>query len=78
MYPSYEQLLKAKKAAYPPGIVVHEKYCEISLQSLLNNTCSRLLQMIEEAGSSIQENSYILICKYGFDGSSGHSNYKQA
>ena len=55
MYPSYEELLKAKKTAYPSGIVVNKKYCEISLQSLLNNRYSRLLQMIEEASGVLKK-----------------------
>ena len=77
LYPSYNQLLTAKDAAYPSEISIGEKVCQISLQSLLNHTCLRLLQVIQLANTN-SVTDCLLLCKYGFDGSSGHSSYKQS
>ena len=46
IYPNYKQLLTAKTDAYPSDIYVDDKKCEVSLQSPLNNTCERLLQLL--------------------------------
>lgn len=79
LYPNYKEIVNAKKAAYPCGIEVSEKSCEIPLQSLLQHTTSRLLEALQlPLSSNEEENKFILMCKYGFDGSSGQSTYKQA
>lgn len=78
IYPSYGQILKMKKMSYPTEITISEQVCETSLQSLLNHTCSRLLEALHlPADNEVEKCSYLLVCKYGFDGSSGHSAYKQ-
>lgn len=43
------------------------------MQSLLNHTTKRILQSI----SANIESNFILHCKWGFDGTSGFSKYKQ-
>ncbi|XP_036148284.1 uncharacterized protein LOC118647442 [Monomorium pharaonis] len=79
LYPSYKRILEAKKQCYPNGITVTDDSAEVSLQSLLNHTASRLLQTCETVlislGTSVQKLE--LIVKWGFDGSSGQSQYKQ-
>ena len=78
MYPTYNQLLQAKAVAYPSDVFISETKCEVPLQSLLNNTCKRLFEVLSLSELDPEGTNYILVCKYGFDGSSGHSNYKQA
>lgn len=74
LYPSYHKVLEAKKNAYPTDIFISENVCEVPLQNLLNNTCESILKMvvIPETNKTLK-----LICKWGFDGSSGFSVYKQ-
>ena len=78
MYPTYNQLLEAKAVAYPSDVFISETKCEVPLQSLLNNTCKRFFEVLSLSELDPEGTNYILVCKYGFDGSSGHSNYKQA
>lgn len=82
LYPSYDQVLEAKKKCYPNDIVVNEIQAEVPLQELLNHTCQRLLEVQSEVLTHIDlSNNNILkltlFCKWGFDGSSGQSEYKQ-
>jgi hypothetical protein len=78
IYPSYKQVLIAKKIAYPANITISEKMCEIPLQFILDHTSQRLLQALNLPDVNTPcEHEYLLTLKYGFDGSSGHSNYKQ-
>lgn len=76
-YPSYHDVLTAKKECYPPeeDITITETYAEIKLQALLNLTVQRLIQTLK---IDIHEACKLrLICKWGFDGASGQSLYKQ-
>lgn len=81
IYPSYHKILAAKNAAYPPDLVIHEKLCEVPLQSMLHHFSHRLFTALNLPEEYLHNNGQImdceLICKYGCDGSSGHSNYKQ-
>lgn len=63
--------------AHPEGVTIEEVKCEVELQSLLNHTASRIISFIARSGKEISASTYKLICKWGFDGSSGHSRYKQ-
>lgn len=74
LYPSYHKVLEAKKNAYPKDIIITENLCEVSLQNLLNNTCESILKMVDVPATNTRLQ---LICKWGFDGSSGFSVYKQ-
>lgn len=81
IYPSYDEILKAKKRCYPNSIIVSsDTVAEVPMQSMLNHTCKRLLQLQEEVIDSLNSCSnvnLVLICKWGLDGSSGQSEYKQ-
>ncbi|CAH2088755.1 unnamed protein product [Euphydryas editha] len=66
-----------KKTCYPPkeDITVTESGVKIRLQSLLDLTINRILKVIQLDSATTK--SLKLISKWGFDGSSSHSNYKQ-
>lgn len=79
--PSYQKVLEAKKQCYPSGISVTESTAEIDLQCLLDHTCSRILESQKSVLENIPDsskNEYVLVGKWGFDGSTGHSEYKQS
>lgn len=80
VFPSYHCLAKSKKACYPSEdhIVYTETRSEINLQAVLDKTVERLIESQREVIESVCPNSsFILISKWGCDGSSGHSTYKQ-
>ncbi|KAH9632262.1 hypothetical protein HF086_002897 [Spodoptera exigua] len=84
VFPSYECIVKAKKGCYPSEehIVVTQSRAEIELQAILNKTAERLIEAQREVVTSVLPNispnsSFTLISKWGCDGSSGHSAYKQ-
>lgn len=56
-----------------PNIYSTENSAEVELQALLNSTACSITKIV-----NLQETRELqLICKWGFDGSSGHSQYKQ-
>lgn len=67
---------------YPSGIRVNEHEAEVPLQDALNHTATRICEslrgIIFKRISAANRQKIILPCKYGFDGSSGHSQYKQS
>ena len=79
IYPSYDRVLKARKECYPKRIT--ETKGEVKLQSLLDHTAQRLVkvQLNVIAGVVIEDgNSKLYLkSKWGFDGSSSQSEYKQ-
>lgn len=77
LYPSYYKIQHAKTKCYPgkEDIILSEEGAAIKLQALLNLTVSRLLDVITLDLDSTTE--LLLISKWGFDGASGQSNYKQ-
>ena len=82
IYPLYSDILLARKECYPDGIIFSEQSAEIKLQSLLDHTITRFFQMDSIITQIMQlENNDkikgILSCKWGFDGASGQSEYKQ-
>lgn len=80
LYPNYESITSAKKRCYPQDLVITEGRAEVPLQSLLNHTVSRLFQSLEEVFSSLNSEELSVLClitKWGCDGSSGMSEYKQ-
>lgn len=81
VFPSYYSLTKSKQACYPAQehIAVTETRAEINLQALLNKTVERLVLAQHEVISSVlaTSSSFTLVSKWGCDGSSGHSTYKQ-
>lgn len=79
LYPSYDRVLEAKRQCYPNGIKITDSSAEVFVQSLLNHTASRLLKTCETVLNQLDSSTraFELIVKWGFDGSSGHSQYKQ-
>ena len=80
LYPSYHKILAAKQSCYPDGIKVSETVIDIPLQALLDHTCLRILQSIVENLNKFSDDELkqvTMVFKWGFDGSSGHSEYKQ-
>lgn len=75
-YPSYYQIQKAKFECYPPqsSITVSETEAKIQLQSLLDHTTNRILNI---NNVKPETRKLILISKWGCDGASGQSIYKQ-
>lgn len=80
VYPSYDKVMKAKLLCYPKDKVTTETCAEVPLQALLDHTCARILTVqtdVVRTLSSEVVKHLELIVKYGFDGSSGQSEYKQ-
>ena len=84
IYPAYNELREAKRQCYPGNITVTEDSARVPLQDLLDHTALRIIQQEKDAVTELVENlppnkelSCKLLCKWGFDGSSGQSEYKQ-
>ncbi|KAK9688610.1 hypothetical protein QE152_g35188 [Popillia japonica] len=80
-YPPYYLLLEAKQKCYPPKecLRVTDTCAESCLQSLIDNTVTRLSIFLEEVLLTLSEedrNSLYIICKWGCDGSQ-QAQYKQ-
>ncbi|XP_039233158.1 uncharacterized protein LOC120322169 [Drosophila yakuba] len=79
-FPCYKRILNSKKKRYPENISVDESHAEVELQSLLDNTASSILELQANVVETVNDDSIenlVLIGKWGFDGSTGHSEYKQ-
>ncbi|XP_030755994.1 uncharacterized protein LOC115882218 [Sitophilus oryzae] len=71
--PSLYAVNQARNILLPSIIIVTETSAEVDLQVLLNLTSKSIIELI-----NLNENKELkLICKWGFDGSSGHSQYKK-
>lgn len=79
IYPSYHIVTNAKNECYPEGIVSNEKYAAVPLQSLLDKTTSRLLTVLSSDSLELLGKVIYLvfIFKWGSDGSSGFTMFKQ-
>ncbi len=85
IYPPYNAVREAKQKCYPQNINVMEASAKVSLQSLLDHTALRILEQQKDEVNKLVEMvqkdqkpiSLDLLCKWGFDGSSGQSEYKQ-
>lgn len=80
LMPSYKKVLNAKKQCYPSEITVTESSAEVALQNLLDHTANRILESQKNVLENISPQllgNMVLIGKWGFDGSTGHSEYKQ-
>lgn len=78
LYPSYYQIQLAKKDCYPSKemMTFTDTYAEIELQALLDLTIQRLFKALKiDNIEKFQDMK--LISKWGFDGASGQSFYKQ-
>lgn len=76
IFPSYDALRHDKKECYVEneGIIITDTCVKLKLQSVLDVTVKRLFKTLE---TKANEDNLTLISKWGFDGASGHSNYKQ-
>lgn len=76
--PSTYSLNAAKENMLPPISEISDKGAGVSLSHLLENTASRIISTFSKEEIDICKNSEVtLICKWGCDGSSGFSEYKQ-
>lgn len=80
IFPPYNKLIEEKKNCYPDpaSIEVNERGASIKLQALLDHTSKRLLQSLSEESISKLPSDILLLSKYGCDGASGQSRYKQS
>lgn len=78
-YPSYYQVKLAKKDCYPSKetITVTDTHASIKLQALLDLTVCRLIEAYN-IDTCFEKRNLKLISKWGFDGASCQSFYKQA
>lgn len=85
LYPSYRNILAAKKACYPPAedMTITEAGASIKLQSLVDLTIKRLCIVQHEVlkkfcgSDDYKLNNLKILFKWGVDGSGGQSRYKQ-
>lgn len=77
MYPPYCKVFEVKKNCYPSSdsVAVSEMGTKIELQSLLNHTIERVLKTCDS--NSLVDENLVATYKWGFDGASGQSLYKQ-
>lgn len=75
IYPTYEELVAAKKACYPSNINVTEIGCSIPVQDSVDHIARRIAKIPTVYFNP--ETSYEMIYKYGGDGSSNQALYKQ-
>lgn len=82
IYPSYNRILKSKERCYPgkESMVFSESLAEVQLQSLLDHTTWRIVELQDPVLvtlNNLQPDKFVLLSKWGCDGSSGQSEYKQ-
>ena len=82
IYPSYSVLMKAREKCIPSKeyISISESTSEVTLQALLDHTDEKLVALQDAVLLEISDAELMdleLISKWGFDGSSDQSNYKQ-
>lgn len=84
LLPSYYQLQNLKKFCYPEGVAVTEKLAVVPVQQLHNHTAARLVQHAEHAIETLMEEKGLTILElelmysWGFDGSTGQSQYNMS
>lgn len=78
IYPSYYKVQQTKLHCYPPkqSVSVTDSSARITLQALLDITVTRILQSLSDY-ADVQNKQLKLISKWGFDGASNQSLYKQ-
>ena len=83
LYPAYKHILQSKKECYSNEsfIKITENAATVELQGLLDHTLKRILPVQLEVIESLPDESLSelnFILKWGCDGTSGQSNYKQS
>ena len=68
IYPSYHEITAAKKECWPEGIDVQPTRAEVPLQSLLEHTAERIIQLqkrvIEQAAGKLKFTLSIIYVKH--------------
>lgn len=82
IYPLCKDQAASKIKCRPNCVEISEENTMVSLQALLPHTAKRIVMMQKEVLESLMTNNNNLmeadlIVSYGFDGSSGYSNYKR-
>lgn len=79
IYPNYAKVLEAKKICYPDGIKISESGVKIPLQSPLDKTAARLIEICDQEKfiNLKKQDTLTMVTKWGMDGASGQSLYKQ-
>lgn len=75
--PGYKKIASAKKEAVPPNTIITEISAELKLQDLMDHTARRLLESLPDGEVELLPENLTLLNKWGCDGSSGQSAYKQ-
>lgn len=78
IFPPYYKIQEIKRSCYPPSstIEITNTYAKvINIQDLLDHTAARILKI--DSVFQKQHRTLILYSKWGCDGSSGQSQYKQ-
>lgn len=76
IFPTYDQILEQKKLCYPTDINISETSATVKLQALLDHTTERIFLTKSETDLKSMSNQFVLLSKWGCDGSSGHSTFK--
>ena len=87
IFPTYHEIRASKKKFYPERIRVEENEVEVNLEDFLHHTTDRILEIntvkrdLNEILSEFRYKNEIVVgmlhCKWGFDGATGQSEYKQ-
>ena len=73
----YKKITAAKKEAVPNNFNATDVSAEVKLKDLMDHTAKRLIKSLPEAQAELLPHKRTLINKWGCDGSSGQSSYKQ-
>ena len=81
IYPLYREIATGKDECCPEGITLQPSRDEVSLQALVNHTAHRIITLqedvIRQAAGERESITVELTCKWGFDGATAQSSYKQ-
>lgn len=77
-FPSLYRLNLFKKTFFPEFATVSETVVEVNILDMLNKTLSSIAELVSaDCIENVKSTNLSLVCKWGMDGSSGHSTYKQ-
>lgn len=77
IFPPYNTIRATKAECRPKHIEVSETGASVTLESLLTHTAHGLLLALPESVLASADSNLTLVCKWGCDGSSNHSEYNQ-
>lgn len=77
IYPPYSSVVEAKTRCYPQNYRVLDTGCYIPIQDLLNHTVQRICKIPGVQINFINHFNFNVIYKWGCDGTSDQSHYKQ-